>query len=260
MSYGPRMKNLKKAFNKKNEPKNKTIKAIVKKEIKNAEKPKTVSATGAMRPKIMNTFVKPTRMTKMSFEGSWNALCNTTNTSVPYVFRMNSIADPDFSNFTKNTRANGWTVANSVYQAYRVHRCKITISYFNNAEAPAYVILSANNDIGIQPPTTMPSDILARPGSFGKICGRYASDNDTVSITKTYNLFEVEGISQDEYNDSATTAKIMTGSPDDNCYCYATLCAMPEGQLTSSVFGVFNIKMVFDVELLDPREPAATQP
>jgi len=237
----------------------KTINKIVKKEVEKASMPKTITGTGAMKPKIMGTFVKPVRMQKLSFEGSWNATCSTPNSSVPYVFNLNSIHDPDYSNFTKNTRANGWGLASKLYNAYRVHKVKVKISFYNNSEQPVYVMLSANNDLAIQPVSSLASDILARPGSFGKICGRYASDNDTVSITKTYKLHEVEGISQDEYRDSPTTSSLMTTSPLDKCYCYATIATLPEGFLESG-FGVFNIKMIFDVELLNIKEPVPTEP
>jgi len=237
----------------------KTLNQLVKKEVEKINQPSTITATGAMKPKIMSTFVKPVRMQKLSFEGSWNAVCNSPNASVPYVFNMNSIKDPDFSNFTKNTTANGWEIAKTLYNAYRVHKCKVKITFFNNSEQPVYVMLSANNNIGIQPTSSLPSDILARPGSFGKICGRYASDNDTVSITKTYKLYEVEGISQSEYNDSAGSSALMTTNPTDLCYCYASIATLPEGFLNNG-FGVFNIKMVFDVELLNVKEPVATQP
>lgn len=243
----------------KEKKKKQTIKQVVKKEIENSHKPKTISPSGSMKPKIVGTFIKPVRRQKLSFEGSWNGLCSSPNVSVPYVFNMNSIADPDYSNFTKNTRANGWTICNTLYNAYRVHTCKVTIKFFNHSEWPTYVILSANNNVGIQPASTLPADILARPGSFGKICGRYGSDNDTVTISKTYKLYEVEGIPQDEYGDSDKTSAAMITTPLDNCFCYATLATMPEGFLNSS-FGVFNIKMEFDVELLNPKEPVATQP
>lgn len=235
------------------------VNKLVKKEVEKRELPKTITPSGSMKPKIMGTFIKPVRMQKLSFEGSWNAVCNSPNSSVPYVFNMNSINDPDFSNFTKNTKANGWSTCNLLYRAYRVHKCKVTLTFFNNSEQPVYVILSANNDLAVQPVNTLPSDILARAGSFGKICGRYASDNDTVSISRTYKLNEVEGITASEYSDSGKTSALMGADPADICRCYATIATLPEGFLNNG-FGVFNIKMVFTVELLNPKEPTATQP
>lgn len=239
----------------------KTANQKIKKAVENALKPHTTTAKGAMKPKILGNFIKPTRMTKVSYEGSWNGLCTSTplQVSVPYVFRANSIWDPDFSNFTKNQRCNGWTAANTLYSDYRVHSVKVTVTFQNMGENPAYILLTANNDIGLQSAASYPSDLLTRPGSYGKICSRAGGKNDFVSISRKYKLYEIEGISQDEYRDSSSTASAMNNSPSDLAYVYATIAAMPEGfGPAGGAFGVFNIKMVFDVELLNPREGFTT--
>lgn len=261
MTYGIRFKKLARAMRSKNDPstKIKNTNKRIKKAVEKALKPHTTQPKGAMKPKILSNFVKPTRMTKMTFEGSWNALCSGSlnQVSVPYVFRLNSIWDPDFSNFTRNTRANGWTLANTLYADYRVHKAKVTVTFTNNSEHSCYILLSANNDLALQSAASLPSDLLTRPGAYGKICTKSGSCKDMVSISKTYNLYDVEGISQDEYRDSSSTASPMSNNPSDNCYCYATIASMPEAFLNNT-FGVFNIKIVFDVELLNPREAAST--
>lgn len=219
----------------------------------------TVVAKGAMKPKIQQNLQTPTRRTKMSYEGSWNALCNGSlgQVSVPYVFRMNSVFDPDFSNFSRNVRANGWTIANTLYTDYRVHKCKVTLEFINRSDHPVMFCLSANNDISIQSAATYPADILSRAGSFGKLVTQVGSSKASGKITRTYNLWEVEGISQDEYKDSSGTAALLSSNPTDNCYCYATIASYPEAS-GDTTFGVFRILMEFDVELLNPRDQVAT--
>lgn len=235
----------------------KTANQKVKAAIQKALKPHTATVKGAMKPKILGNFIKPTRMTKMSFEGSWNALCSATNVSVPYVFNLNSIWDPDYSNFTKNTRANGWTLANTLYTDYRVHAAKVTLSFVNRSDRPCYILLTANNDLALQTASSLPSDLLTRPGSYGKICGQLGAKDDKVTISKKYKLYDVEGISQDEYRDSDGTSASMNANPTDKCFCYATISSLPEAFGDVS-FGVFNIKIEFDVELIDPKEAAST--
>jgi len=229
----------------------------IEKAVARLDKAKTVRAKGAMKPKIQNYLQSPTKMVKMSFEGSWNALCGATQLSVPYVFNLNSVNDPDFSNFTRNVRANGWAIANTLYTDYRVHKVKVTLEFINRSEFPCMMLLSANNDPSIQPASTYPTDLLARAGTFGKLLTREGGSKDYGKITKTYNLWEVEGISYDEYKDSAGTAALLTSNPTDNCYCYATIASYPEG-FGNATFGVFRIKMEFDVELLNPRDQVAT--
>jgi len=117
--------------------------------------------------------------------------------------------------------------------------------------------LSANNDITIQNAFTYPTDILARAGSFGKILTQVGGSKGIGSIVKTYNLWEVEGISKSEYMDSSGTAALLTGNPSDECYCYATISPMNEGS-GNNVFGTFKIHFEYDVELLNPRDQNAT--
>lgn len=238
-------------------PTQKAIKAIVKKEIKKEERPKSTISKGAMKPKIQKSLQAPTRMVKMSFGGSWDAVCTSASISVPYTFRMNSINDPDLSNFSRNVRANGWQIANTLYTDYRVHKCKVTLEFANRSDYPCMFLLSANNDLSIQPATTYPTDILARAGSFGKCLTQVGGSRGIGKISKTYNLWEVEGISLDEYKDSSSTASLMTNNPTDNCFCYATLAPMAEAS-GNTVFGTFRIYMEFTVELLNPRDQIAT--
>lgn len=232
----------------------KKVYRALKKEI---DKPKTVVAKGAMKPKVQNVLQAPTRMVKMTFGGSWEALCTSAQISVPYVFRLNSVNDPDYSNFSRNVRANGWQIANTLYTDYRVHKCKVTLEFCNRSDYPAMFLLSANNDLSIQSATTYPTDILSRPGSFGKILTQVGGSKGYGKISKTYNLWEVEGISQDEYKDSSSTASLLTNNPTDNCFCYATIAPMAEAS-GNTVFGTFRISMEFTVELLNPRDQVAT--
>lgn len=230
------------------------VKDIVKKQVNSV---KTVAAKGAMKPKIQNILQTPTRRVKMSFEGSWNAACGATQVSVPYVFRMNSVNDPDYSNFTRNVRCNGWQIANTLYKDYRVHKVKVTAEFFNQSDHPAMLLISANNDLTIQNASTYPADILARAGSFGKMTSQVGSSRAYAKISKSYNLWEVEGISQDEYRDSDGTSALLNADPTDECYLYVTLASYPESYF-NSVFGVIRLKVEFDVELMNPKDQVAT--
>lgn len=235
----------------------KTIKGMGKKRKYKKPKVRSTVSKGAMKPKIQVSLQAPTKMVKMSFGGTWDAVCTTGQISVPYVFNLNSVNDPDFSNFTRNVRANGWQIANTLYTDYRVHKTKVTLTFANRSDFPVQFLLSANNDISIQSAGTYPTDILARAGSFHKILTQVGGSNGIGKISKTYNLWEVEGISYDEYKDSSGTAALLTGNPTDNCYCYATIAPMNEGS-GNTVFGTFRIQMEFLVELLNPRDQVAT--
>jgi len=235
----------------------KAMKKIVKDVKKAIENPTSTIAKGAMKPKIQKGLQAPTRMVKMSFDGSWNAACGATQVSVPYVFRLNSVNDPDYSNFTRNVRCNGWQIANTLYTDYRVHKVKVTAEFFNQSDHPAMLLISANNDLTIQNAATYPADILARAGSFGKLTSQVGSSRAYAKLSKTYNLWEVEGISRDEYRDSPSTAALLTADPSDGCYFYVTLASYPESYF-NSVFGVMRLKMEFDVELLNPRDQIST--
>jgi len=239
------------------------VNAIVKETVRNMgrkyRKPKkrSVASKGAMKPKVQVALQAPTRIVKMSFGGTWDALCGVGQVSVPYVFNLNSVNDPDFSNFTRNVRANGWQIANTLYTDYRVHKCKVTLTFANRCDFPCQFLLSANNDLTIQSAATYPTDILARAGSFSKILTQVGGSNGIGKITKTYNLWDVEGISKQEYLDSSGTAALLTNNPTDQCFCYATIAPMNEGS-GNIVFGTFKIQMEFTVELLNPRDQVAT--
>lgn len=175
---------------------------------------------------------------------------------LPYIFRANSIWDPEFA--VGGFPATYWSIYSQLYSGYRVHGCKITCRFVpvNANTGPSTVGIRSYDDRGGTTPTTFNGSGLAvsRNIVFRQLQPMAAGSNAGCRLTmfrKSKNVFGVKDLADEPTMGGQLASTISGTNPDRQWYYQPFVSNMNAGQPAT-----YNVQtfLAYYVELFDPKE------
>jgi hypothetical protein len=158
------------------------------------------------------------------------------------LFNLNSINDPDFTGV--GHRPAGYNEWAAFYNRYRVDHCKVRfcVSY-TSADSLICAVLGNNSTTAL----TVPNDVLESPLVRSK---HYSKNAAAISITKNYDLANLNGVSRMVYNDDDRYSSPFGSDPTEKLMLH-TMLFDPAG---NNVVVNCSVELEFMVTLFDPRQ------
>lgn len=166
-------------------------------------------------------------------------------------YLCNSISDPTGSIGARRPYPYGLFAL--TYNRYRVHSSYAEVTSAGTNDVYRIVGLYTNGAVVVSPTTTATTDaILELPYVRAHYHGFAGSPSHTIK-TKSF-LPELNGLTLGEYDSDDRTASQFGSNPTENIYFYVVVNNLS----TSTETVVYNIRLFFDVELLDPIQQAVS--
>lgn len=170
-----------------------------------------------------------------------------TNYSV--AFKANSLYDPDTSNGTKNTKAYGMDIIQTIYKHYRVYGCKVELTVSNkSASYPVIVVLLPHNDTTIATSEKL-TNIASRDTATSMIVQQKGSTGDVQTLTKYIN-YKTYGYNK--YQFMADGFEAATTASPSSLMVYSIIIGEPTDVDTNSLTAQYALKATFYTMLYDP--------
>jgi len=157
-----------------------------------------------------------------------------------YVFRLNSVFDPDFTSAGHQPQSfDQWA---AFYNRYRVDATVVTFE--GSADiATTFSILGNNSTASL----TAYDQVEESPYVSSK---SYSVGGNTVELQRTFDLAKINGVSRSVYNDDDRYQALCSASPTEVLALHCVSAIMGG---TSSVV-TFRVKLVYEVTFIDPLQ------
>lgn len=167
-------------------------------------------------------------------------------TMTDYVFRTNSIFDPDLTGVGTTTAM--YTPLSTLYNYYRVWGCKAKISFLATAAVPSVVVVCANaNAATFSSPAVMNSQPLSWSAPLDGTGG-----NGHVKRSFSFQHNEVLGLTKQQYATGTEFWSVVTGSPSNGNYLHVAVYA----PTASAIAVLITVELILDVEFSEPKQRA----
>lgn len=234
-------------------PRNKTDKR------KNKAKPKNNKYKKDVNKNLLVTLQNP-RFENLKFKGGLGISTNgTTQYSYAMAFRMDSIYDPDYSNYTKNKTVQGYSLLNTLYKYYKVYgfEAKITIQNMSSTTA-RFCVAGADSNAWVNDYTTVRygSDIAGRAGVKSVIVGPTGTTAGMKTITYRCRPCDVVGLSKQSWAADQSTGAPFGSNPSPTIGVTPMFVISISNLLDtiSSVSAYVSIELSYATRLSDPVE------
>jgi hypothetical protein len=156
-------------------------------------------------------------------------------------FRLNSLYDPYYENGGHvPLGVNQWT---SFYGRYRVDKAKVTVTLFNAHASGTLLTLVGNNE------TSIFSNNIAGPEQHGAISKGMSPNGQAITITKTYDLKKIVGVSKATYEADDRYQAFLGADPAEHIIMHLMLTTPAEVDYTAGI----HVKILYYATLSDTR-------
>lgn len=158
------------------------------------------------------------------------------------LYNLNSINDPDYTGV--GHRPAGYNEWAAFYNRYRVDHCKVRFSVsYTSADSLICAILGNNSTTAL----TVANDVLESPLTRSK---HYSKNAAAISITKSYDLANINGVARSRYNSDDAYSAPFGSDPTEKLMLH-TMLFDPAG---NNVVVNCSLEMELLVTLFDPKQ------
>lgn len=247
-------KSLKKLYN----PKAKYNKELLKKVLSDKKK-EIKMAKNSVIPRVMGNFIKPVKRVKIVYDRSGGfSKTVTTEQSATRLLRINNIFDPDYSNVTGNTEADGYTIAKNYYQRYRVESVDYDIQcfpYTSNTGPLKCVAFPCNEiDAAVISSTKYIGEYANRAGAKRAVMGVATGGKGYCRLKGKIKIKDVLGLTPEQFEaDTETSAAFETATTTKVAYLALAIGDVNDSAVRAASID-FNSRITYHLALLDPYD------
>jgi hypothetical protein len=167
-------------------------------------------------------------------------------TVTDYVFRTNSIFDPDLTGVGTTTAM--YTPLSTLYNYYRVWGCKAKVSFLATAAVPSVVGICANANAG----TFLTLPVLnSQPLSWSAPLDGTGGMGH-VKRSFSFQHYQVLGLTKQQYGTGTEFWSVVTGSPSNGTYFHVAVYS----PTASAAAVLITVELILDVEFSEPKQRA----
>lgn len=209
-------------------------------------------------PRVLPNFIKPTKNVKLVFDRSGGfTKAATTEQSATKLLRLNNVFDPDYSNPTANTVADGYTIAKAYYQRYRVSHIEYDIHCFpstSNTGATTVVAFPCN-EIGasVIATTKYIGEYTNRAGAKRAIMGVADGGKGYCRLKGKIKIKDVLGLTPEQFEADleTSTAFDTVATPTKMAYLALSIGDVNDLAVRQAIIE-FEARVTYHLTLLDP--------
>jgi len=163
-------------------------------------------------------------------------------TGAYYVFRINSIYDPDFTG--TGSSAVGYTALSAFYNRYRVMRVrvKLRISSISSGVQAAGVVFGINNNV-----VSISEKTLVEPGAWARTLTNNSGPNSYCELDTLISLPKLLGITRSQYAIENEYAATFGTNPNIPLFAYVFIL----GSSASAQSAAVDLRMCYDTQLMN---------
>jgi len=208
---------------------------------------------GAKAVKINSSrgyWIAPRVSTKLIYEQA-QQFHSIAGVSGDYIFRLNSIYDPDLSG--GGHQPMGFDQLAALYNRYQVKSVKVKIVGHKETDNVVGVMaFQANNDATSKAAYPI-SQIKEQPNTTVRYSNFYNTNDKPCTITKTYDLAKVTGVSKTKYMTDDRYQSAFNNNPAEDIIGHLVVNDM---LATTGTTWVTNVRIEYNVDCFDPVDYA----
>lgn len=160
-----------------------------------------------------------------------------------WVIRANSIFDPDYSNYGGNGQPLAHDQLATLYNEYRVHKCKLTATFSNESGVSTRLCIIPNNSAT---QFTAMLDACEQPYAKTTVCAPYTGGPSASKVSQGKKSTLIMGVKELDKDEVAA----MGASPINEWYYHVVVSTDPYSG-SNYINGVLYIEVVYYIELGD---------